>query len=307
MTAAPSSSFPAPIRATLDDLPSAVSAAIRDLAARPEGGTRRTVDAGGYRLSVLAWGPADGQPILLFHGVTSSARTFWRVGPALAALGHHAIAVDLPGHGRTGGGADGQGFGFVDTARVMAAFARSVVGDGPDDRLTVVGHSWGAIIAAHLPLAGLRPGRIVLLDPPVMDRTILEWMVNDPSSRPDTSPDSALATIKAENPTWLEGEQIVKAEALTEVVPAAAIAILLGNGDWDAGLAALGDPAAAGVPTWILRGEDATGSLTPTAWLPRLAERVGETHILTVADGPHSPQRTHLEATLVALLRALAG
>jgi hypothetical protein len=50
-----------------------------------------------------------------------------------------------------------------------------------------------------------------------------------------------------------------------------------------------------------------TGSLTPTAWLPRLEERVGASRILTVADARTRPQRTHLEATLVALLRALPG
>jgi hypothetical protein len=70
-------------------------------------------------------------------------------------------------------------------------------------------------------------------------------------------------------------------------------------------VAALADPAVAGIPIWVVRGEDATGSLTPWAWLPRLAERVGADHILTVADGPHSPQRTHVEATTLALLRAL--
>jgi hypothetical protein len=36
-----------------------------------------------------------------------------------------------------------------------------------------------------------------------------------------------------------------------------------------------------------------------------LAARIGAEHVLTVAGGPHSPQRTHPEATLVALLRAL--
>jgi len=282
-----------------------MAAAIRDLRALPEGGDRRTIRAAGIDFSALAWGPPEGRPLLLLHGVTSSARTFWRVGPALAALGHRAIAVDLRGHGRTGGGADGHGFAFVDAAREAAAVGRAAFPGRPDGALSVIGHSWGAIVAAHLPMAGLRPGRIVLLDPPVMDRAILEWMINDPSSRPDTSLDSALATIRRANPTWPEGEQIVKAEALTEVVPGAAIAVLLGNGDWDAGLVALGDPAAAGIPTWIVRGEDAGGSLTPAAWLPRFAERIGADRILTVADGPHSPQRTHLEATLVALLRAL--
>ena len=304
---APHASFPTPIRATLDDLPPPAAEAIRTARPLPEEGLRRTVEAGGLRLSALEWGPADGQPLLLIHGVTSSSRTFWRVGPALAALGWRAIAPDLPGHGRTGGGEDGGGFRFVETARLVTAFARAVFGGDLDGRLAVIGHSWGSMIAASLPAAGLRPARIVLLDPPVMDRATLQEMVDDPSSRPYPSYDAALETIASENPTWPEGDQVAKAEALTQVAAEAAVAVLLGNGDWDAGLASLADPAAAGIPVWVVRGEDATGSLTPASWLPRLAGRIGADHVLTVADGPHSPQRTHLAATVLALLRALEG
>jgi pimeloyl-ACP methyl ester carboxylesterase len=298
-------SFPAPIRATLADLPPAAAAAIRAARAVPEGGTRRTIEAAGVRFSALEWGEPDGRPLLLLHGVTSSARTYWRIGPALAAVGYRILAPDLPGHGRTGGGEDGRGFAFDETARVVAAFARTAFPAVADRELSVVGHSWGSMLAARLPAAGLRPGRIVLLDPPVMDRPALRAMVDDPSERPDRSPGGALATIRAQHPDWPEGEQIVKAESLTEVVAEAATAVLLGNGDWDASLGALADPAASGVPAWVVRGEDATGSLTPASWLPPLAERVGADHILTVADGPHSPQRTHVEATALALLRAL--
>ncbi len=305
MTASTDAGFPAPIRADQADLPPAAAAAIRTARALPEGGTRRTIEAAGTRVSALEWGGPDGRPLLLVHGVTSSARTFWRVGPALAAVGHRVIAPDLPGHGRTGGGEDGRGFAFDDTARVVAAFARAAFAGLAEGDLSVVGHSWGSMLAARLPAAGLRPARIVLLDPPVMDRPALQAMVDDPSERPDRSPGGALATIREEHPDWPEGEQIVKAESLTEVVGEAASAVLLGNGDWDASVDALADPAVSSVPIWVVRGEDATGSLTPAAWLPRLAERVGADHVLTIADGPHSPQRTHVEATTLALLRAL--
>jgi pimeloyl-ACP methyl ester carboxylesterase len=295
----------APIRATLADLPPAAAAAIRAARAVPEGGIRRTIPAAGIRFSTLQWGEPDGRPLLLLHGVTSSARTFWRLGPALAAVGYRAIAPDLPGHGSTAGGADGRGFAFDDTARVVVAFAGAAFAGRHGADLAVVGHSWGSMLAARLPAAGLRPARIVLVDPPVMDGAALRAMADDPSERPDASPDGALATIRAEHPDWPEGEQVVKAESLTQVVAEAAIAVLLGNGDWDASLTALADPAASGVDLWVVRGEDATGSLTPASWLPRLVERVGAGHVLTVEDGPHSPQRTHIEATTLALLRAL--
>jgi pimeloyl-ACP methyl ester carboxylesterase len=59
------------------------------------------------------------------------------------------------------------------------------------------------------------------------------------------------------------------------------------------------------VPVWVIRGDPATGSLLPDPAIPGFAARIGIDHILTLAGAPHSPQRTHPEATMVALLRAL--
>ena len=301
--------FPAPIRASLDDLPPDAARAIRSARPLPEEGARRPIDAGGLRFSTIEWGQPGGRPILLLHGVTSSARTFWRLGPALAAVGWRAVALDLPGHGHTGHAAAGGGFRFAETATQVAAAARALfqaTGQREDAvGVTVVGHSWGSMVAASLPAAGWCPARIGLLDPPVLDRDALEAMVAEPDSSPRPTYEAAIELVRSLYPDWHDGDQVAKAEAVTELSAEAVRAVLLDNGDWDAGLAALADPAAADIPIWIIRGEEETGGLTPTAWLPRLAERVGAAHILTIAGGPHSPQRTHLEATTVALLRAV--
>ncbi len=312
--------YPAPIRATFDDLPPEAARAIRAARPLPEGGARRSIETAGLRFSAIEWGPPDGRPLLLLHGVTSSARAFWRLGPGFAALGWHVVALDLPGHGRTGNAAAGGRFRFADTASQVAAAARVAFGSAGDpadadpptseaDQLTgrvaVVGHSWGAMVAASLPATGWRPARIVLLDPPVLERDALEAMVAEPDSSEQPVYADALALVATLYPEWHEGDQVAKAEAVTQLSRQAVVAVLLGNGDWDAGLAALAHPAATNVPVWIVRGEEETGGLTPSAWLPALAERVGAAHILTVAGGPHSPQRTHLEATTVAICRAL--
>jgi hypothetical protein len=60
VTASPPTGFPAPIRATLADLPPAAAAAIRAARALPESGTRRTIEAAGIRFSALEWGGPDG-------------------------------------------------------------------------------------------------------------------------------------------------------------------------------------------------------------------------------------------------------
>ncbi len=54
--------------------------------------------AGAVRLSVRVWGSGP-RTALLVHGFSDDAQTWWRVGPALADLGHTVLAPDLRGHG----------------------------------------------------------------------------------------------------------------------------------------------------------------------------------------------------------------
>jgi pimeloyl-ACP methyl ester carboxylesterase len=81
--------------ATAQDLPSPVA----DALAAPSPGEQGSVDAGGERWHFVAWGSPDDPPLLLTHGVCSSARGWWRVGPAFAAAGRRVVALDMPGHG----------------------------------------------------------------------------------------------------------------------------------------------------------------------------------------------------------------
>jgi pimeloyl-ACP methyl ester carboxylesterase len=291
--------IPAPIAATSADLPPAVAAELRD----PAPGRRTATNAGGYTFSSLAWGDPGNRTLLLVHGVTASAVTWWRMGPALAASGRHVVAPDLPGHGQTGGWR--RRHRFAQTAADLAEFARAVGLERPD--LEVIGHSWGGMVCAALPSVGLRPRVVVLLDPPALPLTYFEAYVRDPQEQPFATLSEATATIRAANPAWLEGEVAAKAEGLTQFQIAAARSAVLGNGDWDAGLAALSDPAADGVPFWYVKGEAATGSMIPDAFVPAIAARVGPEHVLTIRDGEHSPQRQRPEATLLAILRALGG
>ncbi len=291
-------SHPAPLRATAADLPAAVAAALAD----PGPYRERTVAAGGHAWRAIEWGDRAAPPVLLVHGVTSSAETFWRMGPAGAAAGRHIVAVDLPGHGRTGHWRGRHR--FAETAADLAGFIRAAGLDRPD--LGVVGHSWGGMVVAALPAAGLRPGRLILLDPPALPLEALEELTRDPTEHRYDTLDEAMAVIRGANPGWVEGDVRAKALGLTQFDVPAVLAVLLENGDWDGGLAALGDPAAADVPTWVIRGVPEAGCMVPDAAVPAIRQRVGRDHLITIADAPHSPQRTHPEATVLAILRALA-
>lgn len=278
-------------------LPEVVAAALRD----PWPGARIAIDAVGIPWSALTWGEPGARPLLLIHGVTSSAATWWRVGPALAASGRRVVAVDLPGHGLTG---HWQGHHrFRDNAADLADFVRAA--DLAGDDLQVVGHSWGAMTAAALPVVGLRPASLVLLDPPAVPHAVISAMAADPDERTYDDLAEARAAVRRDNPSWSDGDVHAKAEALTQLDEAAARSVVLDNGDWDGGLADLADPSAAGIPVHIVRGDPAAGGLLPDAWLPVFEARLGAGHVHTIADGPHSPHRTHPVETTAAILAAL--
>lgn len=285
------------LRASAADLPPAVAAAL----AEPEPGEPGVVDAGEAQWPILAWGRSTDPPVLLVHGVTSNAGIWWRVGPAIAASGRRVIAVDMPGHGRTSPAKHSHR--FADTATELAAFIRAAGLDRAN--LAVVGHSWGAMVTAHLPAAGLTPGTLILLDPPVLTLERLRALTQEPTERDYATLDEAIEAVRRANPDWSDGDVRAKAQALTEFNPQLVLAVLLENGPWDGGMAALRHPAAADAAVWLIRGEWATGGFIPDSKVARIEAQLGADRVITIAGGPHSPQRTHPEATVVAMLRAL--
>lgn len=292
-----SATLPTSIQATTVDLPDAVAAAM----GAPQPGKRVVTSAAGIPFSALTWGDPCARPLVLLHGVTASAAIWWRVGPALAVTGRYVVAPDLPGHGRTGHWTGRPR--FADMAADVASWIGAAGLDRPD--LQVVGHSYGAMVAAHLPTADLRPASIVLLDPPALPLEFMVRQAEDPAERTYDDLPAATAAVQAAEPTWSPSDVRAKAEALTELDEIAARAIVLGNGDWDGGLAGISDPAAVGVEIWVIKGEQAAGSYLFETALPAFTALLGANRILTIRDGPHSPQQTMVEATLVALLRAL--
>jgi pimeloyl-ACP methyl ester carboxylesterase len=294
------------------DLPPAVDAAIVHAGEIP--GSRSSVEAAGVRWSVRTWGghrPATAlRPVVLLHGVTSSSRCWWRVGPALAAAGFEAIAPDLPGHGGTSpapGLRDGEpsAFPFDDAAALVAELMLAL--DLPVPVRAVVGHSWGALVAARLPAAGARLERLVLLDPPVLDASWARARAADvrrPASREEAL-DQARVSIPADALDDLEE----KAQGLLDLDPVTVRAVFMA-GPWDGGLAALAEPrgpVAGGIPTWVIGADPAAGGLLPDEALPGFESLLGPDRVLTVPGSAHSLERSHPRETLALLLRALGS
>src|SRR6266540_4026072 len=134
------------------------------------------------RLATRAWGGAgegarDGRPVaLLVHGITSSSRTWWRVGPALAERGFAVLAVDLRGHGSSPRAEGGLGPANLaaDVAETVAAELGPAAGDGPPVVDLLLGHSLGAMVSLALLAERPRYARRVLLEDPPGPRSI-DW------------------------------------------------------------------------------------------------------------------------------------
>lgn len=190
------------------------------------------LDADVMALRLLEWGDA-GKSIFVLHGITSSARTWWRVGPALAAAGYHVYALDMPGHGLSAR-PDGSGYRFEQTAHTIAAAIEQTGVQGS----LLLGHSWGGLIAlliATMPERKITPERLVLVDPPLqVSRESAEMLA--PQFAQGIGELCTAHTVEqylAKNPRWERCDAYWKAEAMEQCDPHAPYGFFLQNAPWD--------------------------------------------------------------------------
>jgi myxalamid-type polyketide synthase MxaB len=130
----------------------------------PQPACETIMDVGGLKLCVSSWGPEDGTPVLLLHGLLDQALVWDEVAFHLVRRGCRVLAPDLRGHGLSAHAGPGGSYHLPDFVADLDALVRQMA----LDNLVVVGHSLGAVIAAHL--AAARPeriGRLVLVEPPL--------------------------------------------------------------------------------------------------------------------------------------------
>lgn len=117
---------------------------------------RETVQLHGHPVTYYRAG--EGPPIVLVHGITSSARTWREVMPGLAKK-HTVIAPDLPGHGRSDKPRGDYSLGNY------ASGVRDLLAVLDIGRATVVGHSFGGGVAMQFGYQfPNRIARLVLVD-----------------------------------------------------------------------------------------------------------------------------------------------
>lgn len=90
---------------------------------------------------------------MLLHGLSGSSKTWWELGPELAARGYHVLAPDLRGHGKSPRGRYSR-----------EIWADDVLETVPEEPELVLGHSVGGVVLSML-TERLRPQRAVYDDP----------------------------------------------------------------------------------------------------------------------------------------------
>jgi hypothetical protein len=115
-----------------------------------------TFDAKGVAIHYLALGA--GPPVVLIHGLGSSALLNWRLPGIMDALAqrHTVIAFDLPGHGESDKPTDASAYGVQ-----MAEDAALLLDHLHLPKAQVVGYSLGGLVA--LKLAAIHPDRVTAL------------------------------------------------------------------------------------------------------------------------------------------------
>jgi pimeloyl-ACP methyl ester carboxylesterase len=96
--------------------------------------------------------PAPDRPAVVFiHGAQNDHSVWTAQARALAGQGHHVLAIDLPGHGRSAGPA-------LATVEQMAAWLLALLDAAGIAHAVLAGHSMGSLIA--LEAGYLRPAAV---------------------------------------------------------------------------------------------------------------------------------------------------
>jgi len=168
-------------------------------------------------MAFQCWPAADGGRrgrLLLIHGLSSIADSWWRMGPALAARGWDVAAVDQAGHG-------GRPVAGEVSAATLAAAVREVHPDRPE---VLIGHSLGTVTA--LGLLEAEPGwagTVILEDPPsrlapAACRTLADGIVADVDAvRADR--DAVAGRVRHDCPSWDDEDVHWAVQGIAEMDP----------------------------------------------------------------------------------------
>jgi pimeloyl-ACP methyl ester carboxylesterase len=151
------------------------------------------VSANGLAHHVLEWSGPEARTVVVLHGYLDHARSFVRVGDALARAGHRVLALDFRGHGDSARVPAGGYYHFPDYVADVAGVLDALAPVARVPTVAVVGHSMGGTVATMF--AGAFPARVRAL-------AVIEGL-GPPAMGPEVVPDRVR--------TWLETVARVRA------------------------------------------------------------------------------------------------
>lgn len=257
----------------------------------------RRINLSDVELEVAEASPREGagRPILLVHGFCGAKEDFTPFLDLLAALGWHAVAPDLRGHGASEKPAGEESYALDRFATDVLALADQL--GWP--HFTLLGHSMGGMIAQLAALAaGPRLDGLILMDTghgevkgfdPEMVQLgrkivteqglggLVEILrgIDDPLASPSYQ---RLCDTRAGYQTWGENKML---GASPDMWLAMTAQLLGGAGDRLAMLADIG------VPTLVICGEEDLAFVEASR---AMAKTIPGARLAMIPDGGHSPQ-----------------
>jgi len=272
----------------------------------------RRVEVGDIALEVAEAG-AGGRPLMLVHGFTGGKDDFSEFCDRLAALGWHAVAPDLRGHGSSDHppGEDSYDFGLLAGDLLGLADALGW------ERFTFVGHSMGGMLGQMLALE--HPGRLaglvllstfhgpvsgidsnlVQLGSMIVRQTGMEGLWQALAARREANP---VATAHFERMEERHpGYQDWSRRKMLATSPDLWVALAPRFLTQDDRLARL---AALNIPTAVVVGADDEAMLDDCR---RIAATIAGARLVVIPDAGHSPQFENEPAWWAATLELLEG
>ena len=291
-----------------------LAASLRETAMRGElaPSTGHLVPTSSGSMFIQEKGPADGVPVVLFHGAAAWSELWRRSIEALASAGFHVIALDLPP------------FGFSDrpggyTRQQQAARVNDVLIAVDAAPAIIVGHSFGAGAATELAMRHPERARALVLvdaalgltaapsDPPALlaPQWIREVLVSLTVTNPMATR-TLLASLIAKKERALPEYVEILQRPLTQQGSTAAIADWLyyfTGSDRNAESAGRGNYARLKLPVAMLWGDH--DEVTPLAQARDLQTLLPQASLTLLPGLGHIPQIEDPDAFNGALLKAL--
>lgn len=255
------------------------------------------IDLPAGRFHYVSWGAERTElpSMLLLHGITSSAQSWVRVGPALADR-YRVYAFDMRGHGESIKPSRGA-YSLRHTADDALAFIETLGLERP----ALIGHSWGGATAIVLASGAWSQQPVPNLSQLILEDPAINFGRGDPEERVATytrdigrPADELRAELTASSPGWTAADIEGKIDALHKVTREAVVSVFTEAGQAGDLLPLLANIA---VPTLLIRADAALGTtLDDAAW--KQAKQYLPTHsrAVQVNGASHNIHRSQFNA-----------